>query len=196
MTAKRKDEGNQVVESVDVFAYDLQKTGADFNAETLLKAFKEKAGESATRKWSVAERIKNAKKNLQRIQAMVANLELKQQSESGIVFLNTVVRPIADEMRLAFSNATVTVFGPSGLSGQSVITLGPKDAQPGKNRTASVTLVPTTPEGGIAIRNYAETTDEYAVGSPEQLSGFCHPLVTVPTENTLAFICDWLIKAK
>ena len=195
MAAKRKEDGSQAVENADVFAFDLQKTSVDFNAETLLKNFREKNGESATRKYSISERIKNAKKNIARVQAMINNLEVKQQSESGIVFLNTVVRPIAEELRLAFSQGSVTVFGPSGLSGQSVITVGAKDAQPGKNRTASVTLVPT-PEGGMAVRNYAETTDEYAVGSPEQLSGFCHPLVEIPKENPLQFICQWLANAK
>ena len=195
MAAKRKDEGGQAVESADPFQYDLQKTSVDFNAGALLQAFKEKAGESATRKYSIAERIKNAKKNIARIQAMVSGLEIKAQSESGIVFLNTVVRPIADEMRLAFSNALVTVFGPSGLSGQSVITVGPKDAQPGKGRSASVTLV-ATPEGGMAIRNYAESSDTWAVGSPEHLSGWNHPLVEVPQENPLEFIANWLVSAK
>jgi hypothetical protein len=195
MAVKKNKEDGQGGESADPFAYDLQKTAVDFNAETLLKNFREKNGESATRKYSIAERIKNAKKNIQRVQTMVANLELKQQSESGIFFLNTVVRPIADELRLAFSQGSVTVFGPSGLSGQSVISVGPKDVQPGKNRTASVTLVPT-PEGGMAIRNYAESTDTWTVGSPEQLSGWNHPLVEVPKENPLEFICQWLASVK
>ena len=197
MAAKKRAEEGQMVEvNADPFAFDMSKVSGDFSMEALLKAFNEKNGESATRKYSINERIVNARKNIARIQAMICNLEIKQQSESGTVFLNLVVRPVADELRNAFPNARIDVFGPFGLSGQATITVGRKGENPaGKGRGAdarSVTLVPT-PEG-MSIRDYSQSTDEYAPGSPEYLSGLNHPLVPVPTENPLEFIANWLVR--
>ena len=166
MAAKKKNEDGQPGESnTDPFAFDMSNVSEEFSLEGLLKSFKEKNGESAQRKFSITERIKNAKKNIARIQTMIGNLEIKAQTESGHVFLNLVVRPIVDELRSVLGNASVDVFGPFGLSGQATITVGKKgEVQQGKPRSStdskSVTLVPT-PEG-LSIRDYGESADVWS----------------------------------
>ena len=197
MTAKKRVEDGQAVEvGGDVFAYDLSKVSEGFALDALLTTFKEKSGDAATRKFSIAERIVNARKNIARIQAMISNLEIKAQTESGQVFQNLVVRPIAEELRNIFPNAGVNVFGPFGLSGQATITVAKKGvAQPGKVSGAeskSVTLVPAN--DGVSIRDYSESSDQHPPGSPEYLSGWNHPLVAVPSDGALEFIVNWLMK--
>jgi len=197
MAAKKRVEDGQSVETNDdPFMFDMGKVSEEFSMESLLTTFKEKNGESAQRKFSIGERIVNARKNIARIQAMIGSLEVKAQTESGQVFLNLVVRPIADELKLVFPNAGINVFGPFGLNGQATVTIGKKgNAQPGKVRggdSKSVTLVPTNE--GVSIRDYSESTDDFAPGSPEYLSGWNHPLVPVPQENSLEFIVNWIMK--
>ena len=196
MTAKKRVEDGQVETNDDPFTLDMSKASGEFALDALLATFKEKSGESAQRKFSIADRITNARKNIARIQSMIGNLEIKAQTESGQVFVNLVVRPIADELRNVFPNAGVNVFGPFGLSGQATITVAKKGvAQPGKvsgTESKSVTLVPTTE--GVSIRDYSETSDQYAPGSPEHLSGWNHPLVAVPAENAMEFIANWILK--
>lgn len=193
MAAKKKEEGQMGAENAAPLAFDISKTSVDFNMEATLKAFKDKMGENAQRKWSISERITNAKKNITRIQNMIANLEIKKNSESGSAFMALVVRQVAEQLSLGLGNIKVDIFGPLGLSGQSTVSLQ-KRGENGKVETRSVTLLPT-PEGGIAIRDYSQSSDEYAPGSPEYLSGWNHPTVPVPTESALEFIADWLLKS-
>lgn len=196
MTAKKRSDDESAVEiGGDAFTYDLSKVSEGFTLDALLTTFKEKSGDAATRKFSIAERIVNARKNISRIQSMITNLEIKAQTESGQVFQNLVVRPIAEEIRNVFPNAKVDVFGPFGLSGQATITVAKKNDVQGKGRASesrSVTLVPAN--DGVSIRDYSESSDQYPPGSPEYLSGWNHPLVAVPSDSALEFIVNWLMK--
>ena len=197
MTAKKRTDEEQTTEiNTDPFAYDMSKVTEGFSLGALLANFKDKSGESAQRKFSIGERIANAYKNIARIQSMIANLEIKAQTESGQVFVNQVVKPIVEEMRNIFPNAKVDVFGPFGLSGQATITVGRKvEGQAAKGKTSdsrSITLVPANEE--VAIRDYSRSSDQYAPGSPEYLSGLNHPTVSVPPESAMEFIVNWLMK--
>ena len=197
MVAKKKGDGVEMPEANgDAFLFDLKRANPEFSLDALLTKFKEKCGENAQRKISIAERIENAKKAIGRLQAMITNLEVKAQGETGQVFLTLVVRPIAEELRSAFPNASVDVFGPLGLSGNCTVSISKKGAnQASKVRGADCRLVTLVPmENGIGIRDYSETNNEHQPGSIGYLSGLNHPVVPVPMENALGFITEWLMK--
>ena len=200
MVAKKKEDAAPVVESNgNPYDADLTRVSAEFSLDKLLETFQTKKNESAARKIGLNERIETAKRNISRLQSYITQLQMKAQSEVGQVFLTLVVRPLSEEIRSVFPSASVDVFGPYGLSGQSAITIGKKNI-PQASRIKgtdcrSVTLVPTDDGIGIGIRDYSEDTGEHTPGSLGYLSGLNHPVIPVPTkEGALEFIVSHLTK--
>lgn len=200
MVAKKKDDAAPVLESNgNPYEADLSRVSPEFSLDKLLETFQTKKNESAARKIGLNERMETARKNISRLQSYITQLQMKAQSEVGQVFLTLVVRPLSEEIRSVFPSASVDVFGPYGLSGQSTITIGKKNI-PQASRIKgtdcrSITLVPIDTGIGIGIRNYSEDTGEHAPGSLGYLSGLNHPVIEISSKETaLAEIVNWLTK--
>ena len=198
MANRKKDDAVTMPESNgNPYEADMTRLSAEFSLDTLLETFQQKRNETAARKISINERMETARKNISRLQSYITQLQMKAQSEVGQVFLTLVVRPIAEEIRSVFPSASVDVFGPYGLSGQSTITIAKKNVtQASKIKGAdcrSITLVPTDDGIGVGVRDYSEDTREHAPGSLGFLSGLNHPVRPIPTkEGAMGFIVDWL----
>ena len=195
MSAKKRTESaeNAGSDNSDCFVPNMQLGTPDFNLELLLEECKTKMAEGDKRKISYAERISKARINISRINTMIQGLELKSQQESGQAWMNSLIEPIMAEMEAIFPLATVEK---RAMSGSTTLTVSKKGiTAAGKLKGVdcrSITFVPT--QDGLGIRDYSENTHEYPDGSIGAIAGLNHPIVSVPTRDSIQFIVDWLMK--
>lgn len=195
MSAKRRNESAEETgsDTSDCFVPNMQLGTPDFNLEVLLEECKTKMAENDKRKISYTERISKARENIARINTMIQGLELKSQQESGQAWMNNLIDPIMLEIESIFPLATVEK---RSMTGATTLTVSKKGATAaGKMKGVdcrSLTFVPT--QDGLGIRDYSENTHEYPEGSIGAIAGLNHPVVSVPTSDSIQFIVDWLMK--
>ena len=197
MSAKKRSEiqAEETTVEVNVFEPQMDRVQADFNLEPLIQVCKEKLAESDKKKIPVGERLVKAREAIARLQNMIAGLETKGKTESGLVWVTMVIRPLVAELQNVFPNAIFEIGRPSGLAGAVTITMSRKGVnQLGKLKgldCKNITLIPTDDEG-LFVRDYSRDTGEYPVGSIGYLNGMNFSTVQVPADKPIQFLLDYL----
>lgn len=191
---KRVDESESTATEMDAFQPDMSKLNAEFDLEALIVSFQEKSKDSSARKISYADRVAKAKINIGRIQAMINQLENKSLSESAMIWVGQVIRPIVNQLEEIYPNAKLTLTGPYGLSGDVTLTMTKRNNAPGsKPESRFVTFTPAE-NASVALRNFRENTNEWTPGTIQAISNWNHPTVKIPTEKPIETIIEWLMK--
>jgi hypothetical protein len=192
MSAKKRGDDQDEV-SVNPFLPDLSQISADFKFTDLMETYKTRLQESDKKKVSYAERARKNEQAIERIRALIAQLQLKMAQENSSVWVAQIVRPLAEQVQKAFKEAVVEV---TQMSGSAMITLSKKNVSPTDKLKGvdahSIVVVPH--DSGLAVRDFSKSSNEYGPGTPGAMAFLNHPLVPLSPEKVLDQLIEWLLR--
>jgi len=189
---KRTEEGADSLEIMDAFVPDMTKANSAFDMKALVAEAVTKSQESGKFKIAIAERIKKAKEGIARIQNMIGNLELKSQQQSGLVWVNLVIRPLVAELCNVLPGLKAEMIGPYGIGNDLTLTMYQRGPIPGGKRPESRSITFVTVDSQVSIRDFSESSQEWAPGTREAISNFNFRTIPIPVDKPIEFLIEHL----
>ena len=146
---------------------------------------------------TLTKRIESSRSNIERIQATMTKAELQLSQLSAPSVKDDLVEPLAKELlKLLPGCAGYEVIGPVGVQQAITISFAAKGATDEQRLSGencrSVTFITKTESGGIGVRDYSKSLDQYKPGSIGYASGLNHPVLPVPEDATVKWLLDWV----